>query len=149
MARSGVSGASIREQLRSNAVALTSLVVALTSLGYNTWRNEHTERNRNIRTAAFEILTKLAEFERVVFLAHYDRDTHNGNPRVGWTYVIVIHDLAEVVPGPVGPRALELQSVWRENWEGLGRDDEIAIDRIDAGITNLRSATLDTLRSLR
>ena len=46
-----------REQLRSNAVALISLTVALSSLGYNTWRNERTEHNRNIRAAAFEILT--------------------------------------------------------------------------------------------
>jgi hypothetical protein len=139
----------IREQLRNNAVALTSLVVALASLGYNTWRNERTEHNRNIRTAAFEILTKLAEFERVVFLAHYDRDQANGNPRTGWTYVIVINDLAEVLPGPVAPRAAQLRDTWQGNWEGLGRDDETAVDRIDAGITNLRSATLETLRSLR
>jgi hypothetical protein len=38
-------------QLRDNLVAITSLVVALSALGYNTWRNERTERNRNIRTA--------------------------------------------------------------------------------------------------
>src|SRR5579871_6217325 len=101
--------ATIREQLRSNSVALISLVVALTSLSYNTWRNERTEHNRNIRTAAFEILTRLAEFERVVFLAHYDRDRNNGNPRTGWTYIIVLQDLAAVVPGTVAPRAAELQ----------------------------------------
>jgi CBS domain-containing protein len=33
---------------------------------YNTWRNESTERNRNIRTATFEILTKLGELERAL-----------------------------------------------------------------------------------
>ncbi len=64
----------IRQQLRNNAVALISLAVALTSLAYNTWRNERTEHNRNVRTATFEILTKLAELERVVFLAQYDHD---------------------------------------------------------------------------
>jgi hypothetical protein len=90
----------IREQVRNNSVALISLFVALSSLGYNTWRNESTERNRNIRTATFEILAKLAEFERVVFLAHYDRDRTMGNPRIGWTYVIVIHDLSEVFHVP-------------------------------------------------
>jgi hypothetical protein len=141
--------ASIREQLRNNAVALTSLLVALSSLGYNTWRNERTEHNRNIRTAAFEILTKLAEFERVVFLAHYDHDKSNGNPRVGWTYVIVMDDLAAVMPGKVGPRADELRKVWAQNWEGLGNDDDVAVDRIDASIVNLRNAALETLRSLR
>tara|TARA_R110000782_G_scaffold9026_8_gene29205 strand:- start:160 stop:393 length:234 start_codon:yes stop_codon:yes gene_type:complete len=31
--------ASVREQLRRNTVALISLAVAITSLGYNTWRN--------------------------------------------------------------------------------------------------------------
>ena len=45
---------SIRQQLRANAVALISLVVALSSLGYNTWRNEQTEENRSIRVAGFE-----------------------------------------------------------------------------------------------
>jgi hypothetical protein len=139
----------IREQIRNNAVALTSLFVALTGLGYNTWRNERTEHNRNIRTATFEILTKLAEFERVVFLAHYDRDKSSGNPRTGWTYVIVIHDLAEIVPGPVAAGAADLQSTWRDNWEGLGTDSDAAIDKIDGGITKLRVATLETLRSLR
>jgi hypothetical protein len=141
--------ATIREQLRNNAVALTSLFVALSSLGYNTWRNERTEHNRNIRTAAFEILTKLAEFERVVFLAHYDRDKSNGNPRVGWTYVIVMDDLAAVMPGKVGPRSNELRKVWAENWEGLGNDNDVAVDRIEAGIVNLRNAALETLRELR
>src|SRR5439155_9354534 len=55
---------SLRQQLRDNAVALISLVVALGSLAYNTWRNERTEHNRNVRTAAFELLTRVAELER-------------------------------------------------------------------------------------
>jgi hypothetical protein len=145
----GMDMATIREQLRNNAVAITSVLIALASLSYNTWRNERTEHNRNIRTAAFEILTKLADFERVVFLAHYDMDENNGNPRIGWTYVIVINDLAEVVPGAVAPRAVELRRVWQDNWEGLARNDDTAVDRIDASINNLREATLETLRSLR
>ena len=86
--------ATVRQQIRSNAVALISLAVALSSLGYNTWRNERTEHNRNIRTATFEILTKLAELERVVFLAQYDHDAASGSPRTGWTYVLVIRDLS-------------------------------------------------------
>ena len=139
----------IREQLRNNAVALISLFVAMSSLGYTTWRNEHTERNQNIRTAAFEILAKLAEFERVVFLAHYDKDLAMGNPRIGWTYVIVIHDLSEVVPGAIEPKASELRSIWKDNWEGLSGDDDAAVDRIEAAVEGLRGATLDTLRSLR
>lgn len=138
-----------RQQLRSNAVALISLVVALGSLSYNTWRNERTEHNRNVRTATFELLTKLAELERVVFLAQYDHDANGGNPRTGWTYVLVIRDLATIVPGPVPARAADLQKVWAEDWQGLGREDEGSVNRIDDAIGHLREASLATLRSLR
>jgi len=139
----------LRQQVRDNAVALISLVVALGSLAYNTWRNERTEHNRNVRTAAFEVLSKLAELERVVFLAQYDRDVAGGNPRTGWTYVLVIGDLSAVVPAPVPAQAAELQRVWKGNWEGLGKDDETAVNRIDDAIKRLRDTTLGTLRSLR
>jgi len=139
----------LRQQLRDNAVALISLTVALGSLGYNTWRNERTEYNRNIRTATFEVLVKLSEIERVVYLAQYDRDATGGNPRTGWTYVLVIRDLSSVVPAPVPAKAARLQQVWGENWEGLGRDDETSVDRIDDAIGALRASSLATLRSLR
>lgn len=139
----------VRQQLRSNTVALISLVVALGSLGYNTWRNERTEHNRNVRTATFELLTKLAELERVVYLAQYDRDAAGGSPRVGWTYVLVIRDLSEVVPSPVPAQAAELQQVWGDNWQGLGKDDEASVNRIDDAIGSLRSASLAMLRGLR
>jgi len=140
---------SLRQQLRNNAVALISLVVALGSLGYNTWRNERTEYNRNIRTATFELLGKLSELERVVYLAQYDRDVSGGNPRTGWTYVLVIRDLSSVVPAPVPAKAVQLQQVWSENWEGLGRDDEASVNRIDDAIGSLREAALAMLQALR
>jgi hypothetical protein len=139
----------LREQLRNNALAIVSLVFALVGFSYNTWRDERTEYNRNVRAASFEILTKLADFERVVFLAHYDRDKTSGNPRTGWTYVIVINDLAEIVPGAVQPRAVALRDAWRANWERLGSGDETAVDHIDLGIADLRAATLEALHSLR
>jgi hypothetical protein len=137
------------QQLRNNSVALISLVVALGSLSYNTWRNERTERNRNVRTATFELLTRIAELQRVVYLAQYDRDPSGGNPRTGWTYVLVIRDLSTLVPQPVPARAAELQKVWSADWEGLGRDDERSVDHIDGAIDALRAATLATLTSLR
>src|SRR5256886_16650832 len=139
---------SLRQQLRDNAVALISLVVALGSLAYNTWRNERTEHNRNVRTAAFELLTRVAELERVVFLAQYDRDAAGGNPRTGWTYVLVIRDLSAVVPPPVPAQAAELQRVWGGNWGGLGKDDQTAGDRIDAAIAKRRKTTPGPLRCL-
>jgi hypothetical protein len=138
-----------RQQLRDNAVALISLTVAVSSLAYNTWRNERTEHNRNIRAATFELLTKVSELQRVVFLAQYDRDLAGGSPRAGWTYVLAIRDLSTVAPAPLPAQAEELQKVWSGSWEGLGNDDETAVNRIDDAIGRLRNTTLSTLRSLR
>lgn len=136
-------------QVRSNAIALISLLLALTSVTYGTWRDERTERNRNIRSATFQILTKLADFERIVFLAHYDRDKANGNPRIGWTDVIVIHDLSTVAPAPLESKASKLTEVWRNNWERLDSEDETSVEHIESAVEDLRLATLTTLRSLR
>src|ERR1700730_9732385 len=133
---------SFRQQLRDNAVALISLVVALSSLAYNTWRNERTEHNRNVRTAAFELLTRLAELERVVFLAQYDRDVAGGSPRTGWTYVLVIRDLSAVVPAPVPAQAAEAQRGCAGDWEDLGKKDEAAVNHIDDAIGQLGDTTL-------
>ncbi len=138
-----------REQLRDNTVALISLTVAVSSLAYNTWRNERTEHNRNIRAATFELLMKVSELQRVVFLAQYDRDLAGGSPRTGWTYVLAIRDLSTLAPAPLPAQAGELQKVWSASWEGLGKDDETAVNRIDDAIGRLRDTTLSTLRSLR
>jgi len=140
---------SIRQQLRNNAVAIISLAVAISSLTYNTWRNERTEHNRNVRTAAFEVLMRAGDLERVTFLAQYDRDAHGGSPRTGWTDVLAIRDLAALVPGEVPAAATDLLKVWGENWEGLGKEDETAVNRIDDAIGKVREAALSTLRSLR
>ena len=91
----------IRSQLRRHSVAIISLVVALVSLSYNTWRNEVTEHNRNIRFAGFELILKLGELQQTVFYRHYDRDPERGNPRTGWTAVLVMGDLAKLMPEPV------------------------------------------------
>jgi len=139
----------VRQQLRNNAVALVSLAIALTSLGYNTWRNERTERNRNVRTATFELLMRLADLERIVFLAQYEHDARGGSPRVGWTYVLAIRDLAVLAPPPLPQQAEELQRTWGANWEALGREDEQAVNRIDDAIGSLRSSSLATLKTLR
>jgi len=44
-------GISVRKQIQRNIVALVSLTVAVTSLGYNTWRNEVIEYDRQRESA--------------------------------------------------------------------------------------------------
>jgi hypothetical protein len=53
----------LKGQLRRHSVALVSLFVAFSSLAYNTWRNEKTEMNRNVRTAGVEMLLQLGELD--------------------------------------------------------------------------------------
>jgi len=64
----------IRQQLQANAVALISLVVALGSLGYNTWRNELTEESRSVRLAAFEVLKNQGELQVIVNFAFFAKN---------------------------------------------------------------------------
>jgi len=137
----------IAEQVRNNAVAIISLVVAISSLGYNTWRNERTEHNRNIRHGGFELLLKLGELQEVLFFGHYDMDPERGSPRAGWAYVLVIGDLGQSLPEPVPTTARRLVATWEAEWEGLGRNDESA-QRVSAAIDDLRSEVLSALQGL-
>jgi len=138
----------IIDQLRRNAVALISLVIAVSSLSYNTWRNEKTEDNRNQRFAAFEILLKLGDLQQVVFHHHYDKDdSDKGNPRTGWSYVLTVRDLTRVLSPPLPAAADKLLATWSENWEGLG-ENTTNVDLIMESIDKMRGETLHLLDSL-
>ncbi len=139
---------SIIKQLQRNTVALISIIIAVSSLSYNTWRNEKTEDNRNHRFAAFEVLLKLSELQQLVFHSHYDKDTTDkGNPRTGWAYVLTVRDLSRVLHPPLPVAADELLTTWRENWEGLG-EKQVNADLILESIDNIRGKTLTLLASL-
>jgi len=138
---------SFTEQVRQNAVALISLAVALSSLAYNTWRNEQTEYNRNVRVAGIELLLKLGELEKVVFFAHYDADNRAGNPRAGWAYALTVRDLGALTPEPARSSTLSLVEIWQQNWSGLGKSDADAA-KISAGIDRTRAEVLGVLAEL-
>lgn len=138
---------SIASQLKRNAVALISLTVALASLGYNTWRNEATEANRNQRTAAFEILLQVGRLQELVFYGHYDRDTERGNPRSGWALVLTIRDLSTPLPPASQNAAANLHQQWQDHWSALG-DSEPAVNAIMAAIDDVREQTQELLVSL-
>lgn len=138
---------SILGQIQRNLIAIFSLIFAITSLGYNTWRNELTEDNRNIREAAFVVLVKLGDLQRVVFFSHYDHDEVTGNPRNGWAYALTISDLSQVVPEPLPECTATLKQVWGENWNLLG-SQEAAAEKIGTAIDKCREITLKILRDL-
>lgn len=146
------------EQVRRNAVALISLVIAVTSLLYNTWRNEHSEWNRNQRQASFELLLTLGEFKEIVFLSYYDAQHGDDSQyRRAWAKVLTIRDLATVLESPVPDSANVLHLTWGSSWEALddrGADGEptdgarLAKQVVDEAIEGLRLDVLARLREL-
>ena len=138
----------IVDQLKRNTVALVSIIIAVSSLSYNTWRNEKTEENRNQRLASFEVLLKLNELQQVIFHNHYDKDSSDkGNPRTGWAYVLTVRDLSRVLHPPLPAAADELLAVWESNWYGLG-EKQANVDYFIGEIGNFRSETLLLLELL-
>jgi len=136
-------------QFRQHSLAIVSLFVALSALGYNTWRNEQTEQNRNIRQAGFEMLMQIAELQRITYLAHFESETQTSTPRRGSVEVLVLRDLAKLIPDPALKMRVEtLFDVWTENWEKLGNDDDVAVATIDRAINELRQDVLKALEKL-
>jgi len=144
-----------KHQVQRNIVALVSVVIAVSSLSYNTWRNERTELNRNLRQASFEVLLKLGELRELVYHLEYDRAViEQSAERTGWVTVFVIRDLASVLQHPVPEAADSLYNAWSEHWEGLAQRDEdcnlagTSRRAIEAEIDRLRDTTLAMLRGL-
>ncbi len=136
-----------RQQIQNNAVAIISLVVALSALLYTAWRNEQSEWNWNVRVAGFEMLVNLAELQRIVYLNHYDGDASEGNPRKGWVRVLLLRDLGEIMPDPLPGQTEKLLGVWQASWSGIG-NDQVAVGRIEQSVDETRAAVLARLSML-
>lgn len=126
------------QQCRANAVALVSLLVALSTLGYSAWRHEVTEDNRTQREAAFAILHTAEALQSIVDFAHYEHDLRAGNPIHGWGKVLYLRDLGILMPSDIQIRAQAVQAAWQRDWQALPRD-EAAAQRITATIEALRT----------
>ncbi len=160
---------SMREQIHDNLLAIISLVVAFSALGYNTWRNEVTERNRNIRVSGIELISEIGSLQQIIFYARYTEGDPRGELRMGWADMLTIKDLAALMPVQVARDAENLYAVWDANAAGLvdeprtnssrfieGEssstepiDRDEAFRRIDEAIDRLRQTTLEALRKLR
>ncbi len=138
---------SLAEQFKRNSVALISLVFAMTTLGYTSWRMEHSEENQNIRAAGFEILMQLGKLQLNVDYSYYGEDDERGNPISAWTHVLLIRDLSRIMPGDMPDKADKLFATWQENWQHV-RTSESHTEAITAAITEARQATLESLESL-
>lgn len=138
---------SLGKQVQANLLTIISLVVALTALGYNTYRNELTEHNRNIRSASFIILQELSQLQLIADHAHYDKNQARGNPIDGWGRVLYMRDLSQLVSPEVMAGTENLIEVWGSNWSAL-KEDEAANERITDAINALRDEVRVTIASL-
>lgn len=138
----------ITEQLRRNAVALISLCIAITSLGYNTWRNEVSEHNRSQRLVSIQMLLVLGELRQLTLELHYgDPNDPKSLERQGWSKVLLIQDLSQVAEGRIPATSTNLKAIWDADWAKL-ESDLSAKNRVVEAIEAVRMGTHDVLRSL-
>jgi hypothetical protein len=135
-------------QIKNNLIAIISLVIAIIALSYHTWRNEHTERNRNTRMAAFEMLKELGELQIAINFFHYQHESMMGNLYLSWGHIAFINDLGQLLPAPIPSNVKTLTEVWDNNW-GKIRVDETATDKISNEIDNSRESVLNVIRQLK
>lgn len=137
----------IPQQVKTHAVALISLMTALSGLFYNNWRDHQNERNHNMRNAAFEVLKDLGELQTIVNYAHYDDDATKGNPIEGWKYAIQVRDLSHLLSPHSQLQGKQLYVVWPRDWAALGQD-QLSEQRISQQISVTRDTVLATIHAI-
>lgn len=153
----------IRQQIHRNAVALISLVIAVSSLGYNSWRNETSEAQRNIRHASFRVLESLGELQEVAdyrfyYLPYEDSSENEGDLRVrGFGSVAMIRDLMNLMPPPAPEAGRDLHEVWSSsvnvldelNAEGQHTEQATQMEQdLTRTINETRMAVVKVLKNL-
>jgi hypothetical protein len=137
-----------RKLLQANLLAIISLLIALASLSYNTWRNDVTEQNRNQRAAGFALLQELAALQLLVDHLTYSDDHQKGDTITGWTRVVFIGDLAHLTAPKVEDGARNLRTQWSAEVGRLETSEE-ANKTMSRSIEALRQETLNALSALR
>jgi len=153
----------IRQQIHNNAVALISIFIAVTALGYNTWRNETTEEQRNVRHAAFRVLEELGDVQEVVdsryyYLAFNREIASEGELRIrGFGSVAMIRDLMMLMPEPGPAAGNALHESWLAEFahldqlNGAGqhtKSAQLAEQQLTSAVKQARMAVLEVLHSL-
>lgn len=153
------------DQVNNNLVALISLVLAITSLGYNTWRNETTEIQRNWRQASFQILVEVGELNQIILMRRYfpdatkDSENRAGEVRApqswvaGWGKATMIRDLSSVMPAPMPEAGQRLFETWQEHAGDLDDTEdeearETASKELLDAVEQLRSSTVELISDL-
>jgi hypothetical protein len=137
-----------RQQIKTNLVAIISLVAALSGLFYNSWRDHRNEINENRRNAAFEVLKNLGELQTVVNYAHYKTNSERGDPIEGWKYVLLVRDLSRLLPPTNLQQGDKLYITWQQHWENL-QTNSASEQQISTHIASARADVLKTIEELQ
>ena len=157
------------DQINNNLVAIISLVLAISSLGYNTWRNETTEIQRNWRDASFRILVEIGELNQIILMRRYFTDAadtqpsgNSGNGSIprpeswvrGWGNVAMVRDLTSVMPEPLPKQGRQLFRQWQTHAHALhDRSNATAREEAEAAllgnIEELRIEVVELIANLR
>lgn len=135
-------------QIRKNLLAVISITIAVGALSYNTYRNELTEENRNMRRAGFEILKELNDLQLLIDYAHYDKSVEHGNPIQGWSHVTYINDMSHLISVDVVDVSNNLTVIWGDNWDSV-REDKSANKNITDEIGAMRIVTRKAMHKLK
>ena len=128
-------------------VSIFSLFFAIVGFSYNAWRLEESEKNDNVRNAAFQILVELAEFEQILYLAYYDQNEIDGNPRKGWVKVGLVNDLGMLVDDATYKHAEALKALWSDTWQEISTDRDV-VNRLVDEIDQVRDAVKAKIKTL-
>jgi hypothetical protein len=140
--------AAFLRSVERNLVALISLTIALAGFGYNTWRNETTERHRNVRQAAFVVLEQLGELQQVVDRRFYGGQDDDLNRIAGWGKVSLVRDMAMLVSASASRQSSRLFGAWQMRLDALDAGDVSAEREISAAIASTREQILRDLAAL-
>ncbi len=138
--------------VKQQSLSIISLIVAITALSYNTWRNEATESNRNIRESGFELLKASAELQLLIDSSYYVNARRSEVetqtlPIRGWTQVNFIVTLSQVMPSNVQRASLHLKSNWEKYWDKIHLE-KVANESISASNKKLETEIVKVLFAL-
>ena len=143
----GSSSGFIKKRQYQFYFVIFSVLLSISGFSYNVWRLESTETNNTIRTASFEILLELSQFEQLIYSLHYDKDDMEGSPRKGWVKVGLINDLSPLAGENIALKSERLRKVWAENWTSI-EDSNDATNQVIGAIDGVRAEINKTITTL-
>lgn len=133
---------------RLNWLALVGLLTALLGLAYNTYRNETTEMQRNVRQAAFLALETLGELQQLLDTRYFGNDKSEANRIAIWGKVVVVRDFTTLISPAAEQGGQGLFEIWSSRSGEFDAGDRKAERALADAIRELRSTVMDEVRRL-